>query len=45
MVSGFFARGKEEKVASTAMVFVSNINQRVDVLLKIRAAYLIFSMP
>lgn len=44
MASGFFARGKEEKVASAAMVFVGNINQRVDVLLKTRAAYLILSM-
>ena len=29
-----FARGKEEKAASASMVFVGNINQSVDVLLK-----------
>lgn len=34
MASGSFARGKEEKAASASMVFVSNINQSVDVLLK-----------
>ena len=34
MVSGSFARGKEEKAASASMVFVGNINQSVDVLLK-----------
>ena len=34
MASGFFARGKEEKAASASMVFVGNINQSVDVLLK-----------
>ena len=34
MASGSFARGKEEKAASASMVFVGNINQRVDVLLK-----------
>lgn len=34
MVSGSFARGKEEKIASASMVFVGNINQSVDVLLK-----------
>ncbi len=33
-VSGSFARGKEEKVATASMVFVGNINQSVDVLLK-----------
>ena len=32
--SGSFARGKEEKAASSSMVFVGNINQSVDVLLK-----------
>ena len=32
--SGSFARGKEEKAASASMVFVGNINQSVDVLLK-----------
>ena len=32
--SGSFARGKEEKAANASMVFVGNINQSVDVLLK-----------
>ena len=34
MASGSFARGKEEVAASASMVFVGNINQSVDVLLK-----------
>lgn len=34
MASGSFARGKEEKASSASMVFVGNINQSVDVLLK-----------
>ena len=34
MASGSFARGKEEKAASAGMVFIGNINQSVDVLLK-----------
>ena len=34
MASVSFARGKEEKAASASMVFVGNINQSVDVLLK-----------
>ena len=34
MASGSFARGKEEKAASASMVYVGNINQSVDVLLK-----------
>lgn len=34
MASGSFARGKEEKSASASMVFVGNINQSVNVLLK-----------
>lgn len=34
MASGSFARGKEEKSASASMVFVGNINDQVDVLLK-----------
>ena len=34
MASGSFARGKEEKAANASMVFVGNINQIVDVLLK-----------
>lgn len=34
MASGSFARGREEKNASASMVFVGNINQSVDVLLR-----------
>lgn len=34
MASGSFARGKEEKAASASMVFVGNINQSVDILIK-----------
>lgn len=34
MASGSFARGKEEKNAYASMVFVGNINQSVDVILK-----------
>lgn len=34
MASGSFTRGKEEIAASASMVFVGNINQSVDVLLK-----------
>ena len=34
MASGSFARGREEKSASASMVFIGNINQSVDVLLK-----------
>lgn len=34
MASGSFSRGKEEKAASASMVFVGNINQSVDVLMK-----------
>jgi len=34
MASGSFARGKEEKAATASMVFVGNINQSVEVLLK-----------
>lgn len=34
MASGSFARGREEKSASASMVFVGNINQSVEVLLK-----------
>ncbi len=34
MASGSFARGKEEKNATASMVFVGNINQTVEVLLK-----------
>ena len=39
MASGSFARGKEEKAASASMVFVGNINQSVDVLLKTRSLF------
>lgn len=34
MASGSFSRGKEEKAATAAMVFIGNINQSVDVLLR-----------
>lgn len=34
MASGSFARGKEEKNATASMVFVGNINQSVEVILK-----------
>ncbi|MDQ0187846.1 protease Lon-related BREX system protein BrxL [Cytobacillus kochii] len=34
MASGSFARGKEEKNASASMVFVGNVNQSVDTLIK-----------
>ena len=34
MASGSFARGKEEKNASASMIFVGNINQSLDVLIK-----------
>lgn len=34
MASGSFSRGKEEKNATASMVFVGNINQSVDVLLR-----------
>lgn len=34
MASGSFARGKEEKNATASFVFVGNINQSVDILLK-----------
>jgi ATP-dependent Lon protease len=34
MASGSFSRGKEEKAALASMVFIGNINQSVDVLLK-----------
>ena len=39
MASCSFARGKEEKAASASMVFVGNINQSVDVLLKISSLF------
>ena len=34
MASGSFARGKEEKAASASMVFVGNVNNSIDYLLK-----------
>jgi len=34
MASGSFARGKEEKNANASMVFVGNINQSIDVIMK-----------
>lgn len=34
MASGSFSRGKESKNASASMVFIGNINQSIDVLLK-----------
>ena len=34
MASGSFARGREQKSASASMVFVGNINQSLDVLIK-----------
>lgn len=34
MASGSFSRGKEEKAASASMVFIGNINQSVDAILK-----------
>ena len=34
MASGYFARGREEKNASASMVFVGNINQSVESLIK-----------
>lgn len=34
MASGSFSRGKEEKSASASMVFIGNVNQSVDVLIK-----------
>ncbi len=39
MASGSFARGKEEKAASASMVFVGNINQSVEVLLKVSSLF------
>jgi ATP-dependent Lon protease len=34
MASGSFSRGKEEKAASASMVFVGNVNQSVDAILR-----------
>ena len=44
MASGSFARGKEEKAASASMVFVGNINQSVDVLLKTSSLFAPFPL-
>lgn len=41
--SGFFARGKEEKNAYASMVFVGNINQSVDAILKTSHLFELFS--
>lgn len=43
MASGSFARGKEEKNANASMVFVGNINQGVDVLVK--TSHLLIDFP
>lgn len=43
MASGSFARGKEEKNANASMVFVGNINQSIDVL--VRTAHLLVDFP
>jgi len=43
MASGSFSRGKEEKNASASMVFVGNINQSLDVLLKTSSLFDPFS--
>lgn len=43
MASGSFARGKEEKNANASMVFVGNINQSVDIL--VRTAHLLVDFP
>ncbi|MGL6166917.1 MAG: protease Lon-related BREX system protein BrxL [Fusobacteriaceae bacterium] len=43
MASGSFARGKEEKNANASMVFVGNINQSVDVLVK--TSHLLVDFP
>ena len=44
MASGSFARGKEEKAATASMVFVGNINQSVDVLLKTSSLFAPFPL-
>lgn len=43
MASGSFARGKEEKNANASMVFIGNINQSIDVLVK--TAHLLVDFP
>lgn len=43
MASGSFARGKEEKNANASMVFVGNINQSIDVLVK--TSHLLVDFP
>lgn len=43
MASGSFARGKEEKNANASMVFVGNVNQSIDVLVK--TSHLLIDFP
>ena len=43
MASGSFARGKEEKNANASMVFIGNINQSVEVLVK--TSHLLVDFP
>lgn len=43
MASGSFARGKEEKNANASMVFVGNVNQSIDVLVK--TSHLLVDFP
>ncbi len=43
MASGSFARGREEKNANASMVFVGNVNQSIDVL--VRTAHLFVDFP
>lgn len=43
MASGSFARGKEERNANASMVFIGNINQSVDVLVK--TSHLLVDFP
>jgi len=43
MASGSFARGKEERNANASMVFVGNINQSIDVL--VRTSHLLIDFP
>lgn len=43
MASGSFARGKEEKNANASMVFIGNINQSVDSLIK--TSHLLIDFP
>jgi len=43
MASGSFARGKEERNANASMVFIGNINQSIDVLVK--TSHLLVDFP